>query len=124
MIALAKKHADEVAWVAINVNRIPEDNLAHMKDRAEQKEFPYPYLFDESQQIAKDYGATFTPEFFVLGPDRKIVYMGGMDDNSNDAQVKEKYLGPAIEAALAGKKPAVPEAIARGCRIRYARQRR
>jgi len=95
-----------------------------MKIRAEEKHFPFPYLFDESQQIAKDYGAAFTPEFFVLGPDRKIVYMGGMDDNSNAADVKVQYLGPAVEAALNDTKPAVAEAVARGCRIRFARERR
>lgn len=124
IIAFAKKYAEQVAVVAINVNRIPEDGLAKMKARAEQKKFPFAYLFDESQKIAKDYGATFTPEFFLLGPDRKIVYMGGMDDNSNPALVKTNYLEPAVEAALAGNKPAKQEAVARGCRIRYVRERK
>jgi peroxiredoxin len=124
IIAFAKKHADDVAVVAINVNKIPADSLAKMKERAEKKKFTFPYLSDESQKIAKDYGATFTPEFFVLGPDRKIVYMGGMDDNSNAKLVKTNYLEPAVEAALAGKKPETQEAVARGCRIRYARERR
>jgi peroxiredoxin len=124
IIALAKKYADRVALVAINVNRTPADSLEKMKKRAEEKQFPFPYLFDETQQIAKDYGAAFTPEFFVLGPDRKIVYMGGMDDNSNPAETKVTYLAPAVEAALAGTQPAVAEAVARGCRIRFARERR
>jgi peroxiredoxin len=124
IIALAKKYADRVALVAINVNRTPGDSPEKMKKRAEEKQFPYPYLFDDTQQIAKDYGAAFTPEFFVLGPDRKIVYMGGMDDNSNPAEVKVRYLDPAVEAALAGTKPKVAEAVAIGCRIRFARQRR
>ena len=124
IIAFAKKYAEQVAVVAINVNRVPEDSLPKMKARAEQKKFPFVYLFDQSQQIAKDYGATFTPEFFVLGPDRKIAYLGGMDDNSNAAQVKAKYLEPAVEAVLAGNKPATPEAVARGCMIRYARERK
>ena len=124
IIALAKKYADRVAVVAINVNKVPEDRLEKMKERAEKKQFPFVYLFDETQQIAKDYGAAFTPEFFVLGPDRKIVYMGGMDDNSNAAQVSENFLDPAIDAALAGTKPVVTEAVARGCRIRFARERR
>lgn len=120
----AKRHADQVAVVAINVNKIPEDSLPKMKELAEKKKFPFPYLFDETQQIAKDYGALFTPEFFVLSPERKIVYMGGMDDNSNAAAVKTKYLEPAVEAALAGKTPTTQESLAQGCRIRYARERR
>jgi peroxiredoxin len=123
IIEFAKKHAENLAVVAINVNRVPEDSLPKMKDRAEKKKFPYAYLFDESQKIAKDFGANFTPEFFVLGPDRKIAYMGGMDDNSKADQVKAKYLEPAVEAILKGEKPATAEAKARGCRIRYARER-
>lgn len=124
IIEFAKQHAEQVAVVAINVNKVPEDSLPKMKELAEKKKFPFPYLFDETQQIAKDYGALFTPEFFVLSPERKIVYMGAMDDNSSAAAVKTKYLEAAVEAALAGKKPATQEALARGCRIRYARERR
>ncbi len=127
IIALAKKHAADTkkfALVAINVNRVAEDSLPKMKERAEQKGFPFAYLFDESQQIAKDYGAAFTPEFFLLDKDRRVVYMGGMDDNSNPAQVKSHYLESAIEAVSAGKKPAVQETVAIGCRVRYVRQRK
>lgn len=127
IIALAKKHAADpkkFALVAINVNRVAEDSLPKMKERAEQKGFPFAYLFDESQQIAKDYGAAFTPEFFLLDKDRRVVYMGGMDDNSNPAQVKSHYLESAIEAVSAGKKPAVQETVAIGCRVRYVRQRK
>ena len=124
IIEFAKRHVDQVAVVAINVNKIPEDSLPKMKELAEKKKFPFPYLFDETQQIAKDYGALFTPEFFVLGPERKIAYMGGMDDNSSAAAVKTKYLEAAVEALLAGKTPAVQESLAQGCRIRYARERR
>ena len=124
IIAFAQRHAADVAVVAINVNRVPEDSLEKMKERAQAKSYPYPYIYDETQQIAKAYGATFTPEFFVLSPERKIVYMGGMDDNSNPAEVKHNYLEPAVTAALTGAKPATPETVARGCRIRYARERR
>jgi peroxiredoxin len=127
IIALAKKYAGpggRAALVAINVNKIEEDSLPRMKERAEAKGFPFPYLFDETQKIAKDYGATFTPEFFVLDRQRKIAYMGGMDDNSNPAEVKTNYLDPAVAAALAGTKPATAETVGRGCMVRYARERR
>lgn len=113
-----------VGVVAINVNTIEADRLDKMKERAESKGFNFPYLYDESQKIAKAYGAIFTPEFFVLDRDRKIAYMGGMDDNSNPNQVMSNFLSPAIEATLAGKAPEVKETVARGCRIRYARERR
>ncbi|RLS41678.1 MAG: thioredoxin family protein [Planctomycetota bacterium] len=124
IIAFAKNHAEDVAVVAINVNRIEEDNLEHMKERAESKKFPYLYLFDESQKIAKDFGATYTPEFYVLGPDRKIVYMGGMDDNSDPAIVTENYLEPAVESILKGTPLKTKETRAIGCRVRYARARK
>ncbi len=124
IIAAAKAHAEEAAVVAINVNRVPEDRLEKMQERAKERNFPYAYLYDESQQIAKAYGATFTPEVFVLGPKRKISYMGGLDDNSNPAEVKHNYLEPAIAAALKDAAPETAETVARGCRIRYARERK
>jgi peroxiredoxin len=126
IIHLAKLYGGtdgKVAFVGINVNRVKEDLPDKMKLRAQKMQYPFPYLYDESQKIAKDYGANFTPEFFVLDRVRKIAYMGGMDDNSNPAEVKERYLEPAIEAALRGEKPATAEAPARGCRIRYVRER-
>ena len=124
IIAFATKHAADVAVVAINVNKVPEDSLAKMKTRAEEKKFPYPYLFDASQKIAKDYGATTTPEFFLLDANRKIAFMGGMDDNSNAAAVTQNYLESAVQAVLKGAKPATTEAPPRGCGIRFARERR
>lgn len=127
IIALARKHAaadSKVAVVAINVNTIEADKLPKMRERAELKGFTFPYLYDESQKIGRAYGATFTPEFFVLNAARKIVYMGGMDDNSDPAMVQTNYLDPAIDAVLAGRAPEMPETVARGCRVRYQRERR
>jgi AhpC/TSA family protein len=114
----------KVALVAINVNKVKEDLPAAMKTRAEKKKYAFRYLFDETQKIARDYGALVTPQFFVLDRDRKVVYMGAMDDNSNAADVKRNYLEAAVEAALAGRKPETSETAPSGCRIRYARQRR
>ena len=88
--------------MAINVNTIAEDRLPKMKERAEAKGFDFPYLYDDTQKIGKAFGAAFTPEFFVLNRKRQVVYMGGMDDSSNAGQVKNNYLEPAVEAALAG----------------------
>jgi peroxiredoxin len=126
IIAFSKKFAGrggKVALVAINVNKVAEDRLDNMKERAEAKGFDFPYLYDDTQKIGKAFGAAFTPEFFVLDKQRKVVYMGGMDDNSNPAEVKRNYLEPAVEAVLAGKQPATTEAPAIGCRVRYARER-
>lgn len=119
-----KGQTRRVQFVAINVNKVKEDLPPKMKERAEKKGYPFPFLFDETQEIAKKFGAVFTPEFFVLDKDRKVVYMGGLDDSSNPKEVKQQYLAPAIEAAINGKKPEIAETAAIGCRIRYVRQRR
>ncbi len=124
--AFAGKYAaadSKVAVVAINVNTIPDDRLDKMKTRAQKKKYPFIYLYDESQKIAKDFGANYTPEFFVLDKSRKVVYMGAMDDRSNEADAKESFLEPAVTAALKGEKAVKGETLARGCAIRFNRKR-
>lgn len=125
--ALAQRYAgpqSKVAVVAVCVNRVEEDRLPALTRRAKEKRFVFPYLYDESQQIARQYGALFTPECFVLDRERKIAYMGAFDDSTDSTGVKERYVENAVEALLKGEKPAVTETIARGCRVRYARERR
>jgi peroxiredoxin len=126
IIEFAKTHAgadSKVALVAINVNTIADDRLDAMKKRASEKKFGFPYLYDETQKIAKAFGANYTPEFFVLNAKREIVYMGAFDDKTNAKEAKENYLHPAVEAALKGEKPAKGETIPRGCQIRFKRER-
>jgi peroxiredoxin len=127
IMAFAKKHAgpkSQVALVAINVNKVEEDLLPAMKKRAKAKGFNFPYLYDETQQIGKAYGAGYTPEFFVLDAQRKIVYMGAMDDATDPTKVKVDYVTTAVTAALAGKKPKTTETVPIGCRVRYERRRK
>ncbi len=114
----------QVAVVAINVNRIEADLLPAMKERARDRDFKFPYLYDETQEIAKSYGAGRTPEFFVIDQKRQIVYMGAMDDSTKEAGVKRHYVEEAIEATLAGKAVSVPETPPVGCAIRFARDRK
>jgi peroxiredoxin len=126
IVAFSKKFAmpgGRVGLVAINVNTIAEDRLPKMKERAEAKGFDFSYLYDETQKIGKAFGAAFTPEFFVLDRQRRVVYMGGMDDSSQADAVKNRYLDSAVEALLSGREPATPETTAIGCRIRYSRPR-
>jgi peroxiredoxin len=126
ILAFSKKyagHEGKVALVAINVNKVAEDRLPKMKERAEAKGFDFAYLYDETQKIGRAFGAAFTPEFFVLDKDRKVAFMGGMDDNSIASEVKHNYLDAAVEAVLSGKTPPRAEAPAIGCRVRYARER-
>lgn len=113
-----------VAVVAINVSKLEEDRLPAMKERAKKHEFNFSYLFDESQQIARAFGAVWTPEFSILDRERKIAYMGGMDDTSATEFVKHHYLENALTALSQGEVPAIRETPPIGCRIRYERERR
>jgi peroxiredoxin len=127
IIAIAKKYSgadSRVAFVGVNVNRIGEDRLPKMKERAEKRGFPFVYLFDETQQIAKDFDATTTPEFYVLDRERRIAYMGSLDDNSDAKKATINYVQQAIDALLDGKKPKTTETVPIGCLVRYERTRR
>ena len=127
IIAFAKQYAkpgDKVAMVAVNVNTGKDDALDKMKTRAEKRKFPFPYLYDPSQEIAKAYGATYTPEFFVLNKDRKVVYMGAMDDKSPPREPTKLHLEAAVKAALDGKPAATGETSASaGCKIKFSPKR-
>jgi peroxiredoxin len=123
IIAFAEKYAGadaKVALVAINVNTAKDDALPAMKARAEKRKFNFAYLYDPTQEIAKKYGAVFTPEFFVLDKDRKVLYTGAMDDKSPPGEPKATYLESAVKAALAGKAAETAEtSAAAGCRIKF-----
>lgn len=122
--ALAAKYPDQLAVVAINSNTIREDRLDAMKKRAADRGFNFPYLHDESQKVAKSYGATYTPEFFLLDAQRRIAYMGAMDDKDDPDKVTQHYVEDAFLALRSGKRSPKSETRARGCMIRYAKTRK
>lgn len=125
LVALGKLcKAKGVAMVAINVNKIADDLLPSMKKRAEEKKFTFPFLFDESQKIAKAFGARYTPECFVFDANRKLAYMGSLDDNPDGRDVKKKFVEDAMAAVLAGEKVELTETVPIGCRVRFDRVRR
>jgi peroxiredoxin len=123
ILAFAKTHAandSKVAMVAVNVNTGKDDTLDKMKTRAEKKKFPFAYLYDPSQEIARAYGAMYTPEFFVLNKQRKIVYMGAMDDKSPPREPTALHLEDAVKATLLGKPAPTGETSASaGCKIKF-----
>jgi thiol-disulfide isomerase/thioredoxin len=126
LIALAEKYRDPesgVTVIAINSNQKPAETLDRMKERAESKKFPFLYLVDETQGVATQYGAVFTPEFFVLNQDRQLIYKGAMDDKTNPAEVKVRFVELAIEAGLRNEQPDVTASPARGCSIPFKRTR-
>ena len=120
LTALAKDYQDKgVQVVAINCNNLPADKLDKMKERAKEKGFTFPYLYDASQKTGRDYGARVTPHLFVLDAARKIAYIGAMDDNQTVKEVKATYLRDALDSLLAGKTPSRPVTKAVGCSIKY-----
>lgn len=120
LVALQKDYKDKgVQVIAVNVNNIPEDRLDQMKVRAKEKGFNFPYIYDSSQKMGHDYGARVTPHVFVLDSERKVAYIGAIDDNQNPEKVTKQYLRDALDALLAGKTPPVAETKAFGCSIKY-----
>ena len=108
-----------VEFVAISVSRQASDQLPEMKTRASGSGFNFPYLIDPSQKIAKAYGATCTPHVFVLDQQRRIAYMGKIDDHLDESKVTERFLRDAVDALLIGKLPEVAETRQVGCDIDY-----
>jgi peroxiredoxin len=123
LIALQKEFQPRgLQVIAINVNNNAADKLDKMKERAASKGYNFPYLYDPSQQSAVRYGASVTPHVFLLDQNRKIAYMGAIDDNMNAAQATRHYLRDAVTAVLEGKTPSVTETRQVGCGIEYERQ--
>lgn len=112
-----------VQFVAINSNDsegYPEDSFENMKIRASEKNFPYPYLRDKSQEVARAYGGEVTPDCFVFDKERKLRYSGRVDDDWQDPNsVTSQDLRNAIQAALDGKEIEEPELRAVGCTIKW-----
>ena len=120
LVAVQKDYADKgVQVVAICESKMPADNLEAMKQRAKDAGFNFPYLCDPSQKSAIDYGATCTPHVFVLDKDRKVAYMGAIDDSMKADKVDKQYLRAALDAILDGKQPETPVTKQFGCGIHY-----
>jgi peroxiredoxin len=112
-----------VAVVAINSNETenhPLDSFDHMVERVEEKGYKFPYLRDESQEVALAYGALRTPHFYVFDENRKLRYTGRMDDNPrNPGKETTHELRDAVDAVLAGKKPPVELTNPIGCNVKW-----
>jgi len=110
-----------VKVVGVAVSRQDVDKLPAIKTYMKSHGSNYLYGYDETQAIGKAYGATNTPQFFVLDKNRKIAYMGVMDDSQQEDKVKTKYLRDAVDAVLKGDSPEVTETRPQGCGIGYSK---
>ncbi|WP_114578863.1 thioredoxin family protein [Saliphagus sp. LR7] len=100
----------------------PTDSFEHMNARAASEEFDFPYLRDESQEVAKAYGAQCTPHAFVFDGDRELVYQGAIDDDREGEDVTEQYVRDAIDAILAGEEYPTETVSPMGCSTKWKAQ--
>lgn len=125
IIALHQKYVDKgVPVIAINPNddkKSPDDSYEKMIVRAKEKGFPFPYIYDETQEITKAYGATNTPHVYVLDADKTVRYIGAIDNNTKSAQdADKKYVEDAVDALLNGSEVPEKKTKAIGCTIKWA----
>ena len=102
--------------IAINTSDSKEDIVA----RAKEKNYPFPYLQDETQDVSRSYGATKTPHVFVLDNKKSVAYIGAIDNNYKDADAADKhYVKDAVDALLANQPVKVKSTKAIGCTIKW-----
>ena len=125
LAALGRDYAETgLAIVAINSNDVesyPDDSPELMRREAEMRGYTFPYLFDESQEVAKAYRAACTPDFYLFDASRSLVYRGQLDDSrpGNDVPTTGADLRAACDAVLAGKRPGDDQKPSIGCNIKW-----
>ncbi len=112
--------------IAINPNDVvksPGDSYENMQELSNEKSYSFPYLYDESQKVATEFGASRTPHVFILQKDEKaamVKYIGAIDDNADEPEnVKVKYVQDALNSIISGKNVEVAETKAIGCTIKW-----
>jgi len=113
-----------ISFIAINSNdadNYPEDSPEKMKEYANKLNYPFPYLFDSTQEIAKAYDAACTPDFYIFDKDKKCVYRGQLDDSrpSNGKSTTGADMRNALDAILAGKEVSKNQLPSIGCNIKW-----
>ena len=124
LIAIQQDYADQgVQLVAISANNAeayPDDSYEAMQQRARDKAFPFPYVYDAEQSVARAYDAMCTPDVFVFDAQRHLVYNGRIDDNwQNAEQVSRHDLREVLDSTLAGKGVAFDAVPSMGCSIKW-----
>jgi peroxiredoxin len=125
IIQLAKDYQPKgVPVVVISANdpkKRPDDSPENLAKRAADKNYPFPYLYDETQGVARSYGATNTPHAFVFDNNLKLIYRGRIDDNTEEAKVKKQDVRNALDLLLAGTPAKIETAVTKpfGCTIKW-----
>jgi peroxiredoxin len=112
-----------VGFAGINSNSentYPEDSFPNMVERMKKNKFPWVYLYDKPQEVAKAYGALRTPHFYVFNEERKLVYTGrGVDNPRDSSKVTVNNLDIALEELTSGKPASVPITNPIGCNVKW-----
>lgn len=126
---IGRDYEGRIAIAAISSNDVeayPEDGPEAMKQQAQRLGFRFPYLYDETQEVARAYEAACTPDFFLFDAEMKLVYRGQLDDSrprrgtaGNDTPVTGKDLRTAMDAVIAGKRPDTNQRTSLGCNIKW-----
>jgi len=126
---IGSDYAGRIGMVAISSNDIeayPQDGPEEMKAQAERLGFRFPYLFDETQEVARSYDAACTPDFFLFDTGMNLVYRGQLDDSrprrgdfGNDIPVTGKDLRAAMDAVIRGVRPDTNQRTSIGCNIKW-----
>ena len=125
LVNLANDHKNNgVGFVAINSNDVinhPDDSPALMMQVAKQLKYPFPYLYDETQEVAKAYDAACTPDFFIYDKDLKLVYRGQLDDSrpGNEIPVTGKDIRHALDCLINNKSIPEFQRPSIGCNIKW-----
>jgi peroxiredoxin len=124
IIALAREYEPKgIAFVGICANDptdYPEDAPAKLKERWQKKNYGFPYLIDESQEVARGYDAVCTPDLYVFDGDQTLFYHGRIDDNWQEAaKVEQRELAAALDKLLEGRAPPEKQNPSMGCSIKW-----
>lgn len=117
----AKSGIGIVAISANDESGFPEDSPPRLAEMSRELGFTFPYVFDESQEVARAFDAQCTPDFFLYDADRRLVYRGQLDDSrpGNDIPVTGKDLRAAMDALIAGKPISTDQRPSIGCNIKW-----
>ena len=123
ILSVARDYAQRgVRFLAINSNdaeRYPADSYDAMRERVRKEQWPLPYLHDESQDVARSFGAKVTPDVFVLDAGGRLRYRGAPDSDYDDPSQDAAWLRDALDALLGGGDPSPAESEPVGCSVKW-----
>jgi peroxiredoxin len=123
LVLLAEEYAGKgVAFIGINANdpaKYAADSFEGMQRLAEERGLSFPYVQDETQEVATAYGAERTPEVFLFDAGLELTYHGAIDDNQDETQAGVPYLRNALDATLSGQEPPITQTPPVGCTIKW-----